>query len=89
MQVVEVSATLIERFRQHAGDPEHREAVIVTLGPNGHLDDLVEKGLAVSMSARGGTIVAGTVDAAQCDAVAAVPSVIRIEPDGEMNALAG
>lgn len=87
--MAEVSAALIEKFRQHSGDPEHREAVIVTLGPGGSVDELAKKGVAVTMSTRDGKIVAGTVNASALDAVAALDPVIRIEPEGEVHALGG
>lgn len=87
--MADVDPALLNRFSQHSGDPKHREQVIVTLGDNGNVADLVTNGMEVSFSAAGGTIVAGNLTASALEKVAALDSVKRVEPEGKMHALGG
>jgi hypothetical protein len=81
----EMSPDLRSAYASHADTPDHHERVIVTLEPGATLDAL--DGFDVHRTARSGTIVMGTATLAAATAIADSDTVVRIERDGEMEAL--
>jgi hypothetical protein len=84
----EVSAALQERFRAHAGDPGHQEAVIITLRPEADAAQLERAGVRIERRMRSRPIVTGRLDAAALRALEGLDGVERIElEDRGMRAL--
>jgi len=87
--MADIDQALKHRFSAHADDPDHREAVIVTLAAGGDARALERAGMRVehAMSAR--PIVSGSIDARTLEALAAMDDVVRVELDSSMRALGG
>jgi hypothetical protein len=83
----EVSSALRERFRAHADDPAHREAVIITLRSREDAGQLARAGVAVERIMRGVPIVSCRLDAAALGTLEGMDGVVRIELDGEVRAI--
>jgi len=82
-----ISETLRARFREHADEPSHLEAVIVTLAPEGDAGALEAAGMQIEHRMRGQPIVTGRMTATTLDTLSTVKGIVRIEPEGEMRAL--
>jgi hypothetical protein len=85
--MADVTAELRERFEAHAANPDHVEAVIVTLAADAEAAALEAAGMVVERRILSMPIVAGTIDAEALALIERLPGVVRIEPDGEMRAL--
>ena len=84
--MAELSESLLEAFARHAGDPDHREVVIVTVEPRRSIADV--DGVTVQGTARAGTIIMGTTNERGARELAEHEGVLRIERDsGDMRAL--
>lgn len=84
--MAETSSGLISVFERHRDDPDHREAIIVTVEAGCSLADVA--GLDVQGTARGGTIVMGTATADAVRTLETRDGVVRVEHDaGDMRAL--
>jgi hypothetical protein len=79
----EVSAELRERFRSHAEDPGHVEAVIVTLEPGADAGRLEREGMQVDRRIKSLPIVSGRLDASTLEALSRLDGIERIELDAE------
>jgi hypothetical protein len=81
-----MSSVLRSAFAKHVAEPDHRESVIVTIGPDCSVADV--DGLEVTATARSGTILMGTATVRAVGSLAERPGVIRIEHDsGDMHAM--
>lgn len=84
--MAEMSSELRASLARHAGEPDHRESVIVTLRPGAGIEDV--DGLVIRSTARAGTILMGSLNAGAGRVLATHPDVVRIERDaGDMRAL--
>jgi hypothetical protein len=81
-----MSSVLRSALEQHVAEPDHRESVIVTVGPGCSVADV--DGLEVTTTVRSGTILMGTATVQAIRSLARRAGVIRIEHDsGDMLAL--
>jgi hypothetical protein len=86
--MIKIAESLARSFEEHANDPEHREAVIVTLNSDADASELARRGMAVTRKMKNQPIVMGTVDAAALKALSEWDGVTRIEGDSaDMHAL--
>jgi hypothetical protein len=84
--MAELDESLLEAFARHAGDPDHREIVIVTVEPGHSIADI--DGVTVHGTARAQTIIMGTANQRGARELAVHDGVLRIERDsGDMGAL--
>ncbi|ASJ73737.1 hypothetical protein [Granulosicoccus antarcticus] len=85
--VIDISLDLTQRFSQTDLDPEHREAVIVTLTPGTDPQNLQAAGMRIEHTMKNRPIVSGTLNAAAFNDLRSLAGVERIERDGPMKAL--
>jgi hypothetical protein len=83
----EISKQLQERFRAESNNPDHVEAVIVTLAADADVAQLKHTGMLIEKTMRNLPIVTGKIDAAALSALSLLGSVVRIELDSTMRAL--
>lgn len=81
-----VSEKLTERFAGDV-DPDHREAVVMTVESGTDRKALEDAGIDVTFVSNDQRIVAGSVDAGALERAAALSGVLTIEADGEVRAL--
>ena len=84
---IDISPSLVQRFARTNLDPEHREAVIVTLAPGTDTQSLQAAGMHIEHAMKNKSIVSGTLNADAFNKLRSLPGVDRIEPDGAMKAL--
>lgn len=85
--MAEIAAELRERLDAEVADPDHVEAVIVTLAADADAGALEAAGMIVERRILSMPIIAGRIDAATLARLEHLPGVLRIEPDGEMHTL--
>lgn len=81
----EVSSSLERQLEDAPSD--HREAVLITLDEGADPDALREAGVETTFVARGGTIVAGRMNADALGRARQLGGVLKIERDDQMHAL--
>lgn len=79
--MTKISESLVQSFQQHADDPLHSEAVIVTLSPDADGSELARRGMTVTREMKNQPIAVGTVDAGALKALSEWDGVLRIEGD--------
>lgn len=84
---IDISTDLAERFARTDVNPEHREAVIVTLVPGTDLQTLQAAGMQIDNVMKTTSIVTGTVNAITFNKLKSLSGIERIESDGTMKAL--
>jgi hypothetical protein len=83
----EISKQLQECFHAESDDPNHVEAVIVTLAPDADVAQLKHTGMHIERTMRNLPIVTGKIDAAALHALSLLDGVVRVELDSTMRAL--
>jgi hypothetical protein len=81
-----VSQGLLEQFAGNV-DPDHREAVVMTVESGTEREALEGAGIKVTFVSRDERIVAGSIDAVALERATGLPGVLTIEADGEVRAL--